>query len=155
MKHRLLNFVTALSLLLCVATGVLWVLARSRSVAVGVRLGGCVCFVRSFSDRLSVGVAREDLPALTYFYITPKTNWPGGVGGFLYYREHVTRVAMAMAPYWFLAIIFAAVPAGRWWRRFRRTAPAAGLCVRCGYDLRATPDRCPECGAACRPTTAG
>ena len=57
----------------------------------------------------------------------------------------------ALVAYGTLAILFSILPAA--WlivrctdKRKRRLK--AGLCPECGYDLRETKDRCPECGAA-------
>lgn len=52
-----------------------------------------------------------------------------------------------LVPYWLPALIslllpaFSLAAAVRRRRRRRR-----GCCARCGYDLRGSPDRCPECG---------
>ncbi len=56
-------------------------------------------------------------------------------------------------PLWAVALAAAAPPAG--WlfsllrkRRNRSARLRNGLCLDCGYDLRGSPGRCPECGSA-------
>jgi hypothetical protein len=43
-----------------------------------------------------------------------------------------------------------ALPVLKWWNRMRKVRE--GLCPNCGYDLRATPSRCPECGKVAETT---
>ncbi len=58
----------------------------------------------------------------------------------------------AVVPYWLAAALAVVLPSTapvRWCvRRISRRSHGIGLCRSCGYDLRASPDRCPECGAA-------
>jgi hypothetical protein len=51
-------------------------------------------------------------------------------------------------PYWFWIIISAILPGRHLTQNFlRQRRRMAGFCAKCGYDLRATPGLCPECGA--------
>jgi hypothetical protein len=73
-----------------------------------------------------------------------------GLCGYGVVCEQVMSYTALVLPYWFLSLL-AATPwlalAWRYWRNRAARRIAAGLCPACGYDLRASPDRCPECGA--------
>jgi hypothetical protein len=51
---------------------------------------------------------------------------------------------IVVIPFWFVILLL--VPIIALLLKRGRANPRIGLCTQCGYDLRATPERCPECG---------
>jgi hypothetical protein len=147
-KTRLWNSVCAL----CVLT-ILWT---------GLKL---VVNGDSFSIRWSDGswIAQAG-PTICLTLQGSDNNWEHGGESWRYewsrwgfgYRRHVYQehpklnATYLSAPVW-LFLVLLALPPLFWLRGWARTRqsfrdPAALPCTRCGYDLRATPERCPECG---------
>jgi hypothetical protein len=165
--RRLLNVLAGVCLVLFVAICVLWVRSfwisdsvafvhrharlRATSVAVGT-LSGSFELNAAFLSKSDYGDPRNTLLQLNsqpagrsmagpLFPLTDRRLgfgwWQGANRG---------RFGFA-APGWFIALLPAVVAtlAIRHNRR-RRRVERLGLCPRCGYDLRASPERCPECG---------
>jgi len=80
-------------------------------------------------------------------------NWGAGIGGFHFSTavSFGTRERAVMLPYPAVVLLLL-LPSAAWCagtmhrRRLRRRR--SGLCEACGFDLRASPGRCPECGTA-------
>lgn len=94
---------------------------------------------------------------------TLRTDWSWQFGGIERFHRAPNQQQVADGSYlfmgfdnltlpWWMPTAVAALLPGIWLVRFpgrlrRRRRLRNRLCARCGYDLRATPDRCPECGA--------
>jgi predicted RNA-binding Zn-ribbon protein involved in translation (DUF1610 family) len=174
MRRRLFTLLSAMSLLLCVGTCALW--ARSYKLSDQLDWDGGWRTVNSAHGRIVVGLLlgdRSGLPAQFYGlkyrrdtayrpfnYLLELDAEQGDTdlswewGGFAWYSKQNARgvlYGMAVAPFWCVVAATAVLPLGwatmRWRPRVCRGRKSLGLCTSCGYDLRATPERCPECGA--------
>ena len=157
MRRRLVTFCSAISLLLFVAVCGLWV--RSYWVESRVEHGMTdpEFYKRATAWRVS---SKSGGAEATIFWERDvsrhgkRADW--SVAGFHWvraasipYDTETTFVQFDFlrVPYWFLVGLTALAPLkgiGLLYRNSRRRLP--GTCPFCGYDLRATPERCPECG---------
>ena len=159
MKCRLLNLLTALSLLLCAAACVMWVRSHavpecwwrtlSWSSSARVESAGGLLTVRRLEWWITAGwpTARWVHQELRR---KPPFHWRTlGFDGEWWRQDerrgNVMATRSVTVPYWFLAAAAGALPAVRLSRRLRHRR-LHEQCRACGYDLRATPRRCPECG---------
>ena len=118
-------------------------------------------------DRQSASVLQEisadgEWKRRRYFFAPLPPEYPSPLFGsrarpplgfwFRWSRTPATIRREVIVPYWSIALSTAVLPAlsliRRRRRRFRERRAALGFCAHCGYDVRASRDRCPECGAA-------
>jgi hypothetical protein len=148
LTFQLFKIAAVISLLLCGATIVLWI--RSYSA------GGD--FVQFFaSDKWMTNVHSEN------GVISWWEKWPPDIDPNSDIRwssapdvsKSKRKTVFKEYSFWPFALATAVLPAtstGIWaialvGRRQRSARASQGRCLTCGYDIRATPDRCPECGA--------
>jgi len=110
-------------------------------------------------DSAAWDTRRAKMPSGLRWYSTPVPRDAEQSSGFLWTHDignRLTSWSTAQVsvdelrfglPWWLVAVATAALPAARGVIYLRRRRlPKLGRCAACGYDLRATPNRCPECG---------
>lgn len=173
MKHHIFTVLSALSLLLFVAVLALWVdtgylLGPREYRSTKLRTGPS-----SAETHYGVGVDSRALAvSRVKFSPTPTVDAsPAGIAyrsgwgwnGFEWASHPLIGVGTGRVlkvgwqsqlriPYWALLIMFAIMPTWFWLsHRNRRRREKRGHCPICDYDLRASKERCPECGTPISP----
>ena len=149
MRHRPLTIFAVMCLIVQAALLALWLRGLYFQDKVQFSCFGHFCILASHPHHLNFLVHHDnyghDAPAqwlLGRPAIPPTANFlEVGIA------PRSSAVTELWLPHWLPLLLLSAAPL-RWWmvKRTEKRRSRSGLCVQCGYDLRATPDRCPECG---------
>jgi hypothetical protein len=162
LRRWLFGLIAAASALLCVTTAALW--PRSYRVCdeiywhqettSGIRSAN----IDSVNGELYLTLYRPDgdLVVTDPHQHLERRRWPAaarnlmghaliGLGYVPIFQSRLPSGSILISD-WLIVTISALLPL-LWIVQHVRQRPRAGCCQACGYDLRATPKRCPECGA--------
>lgn len=167
MIRRLFTFASVLSSLLCVVLALAAVRAQSASDSIDYGHGRwrVTAIVIDRSLLLAFFHLSEPVQGRGWTWSRNRAD-PGytirynptiwGAAGFYSHRRDgvdaggVSTTRIIGVPLWLLCLLTAAPPfalaVSSRRRRIRTARRKANLCLACGYDLRASTDRCPECG---------
>jgi hypothetical protein len=148
-RRRLSNLLTVFSSLLCVAASAGWAASYYGAAREGMGFE---------TGNRRVVLYRGDLWLDHYLQDhAPRSDydWGWNCADLVAYRhfwgrhEEWTPSLLRLLPVAAMTALLPAARLGTTW--LRRRTPPPGSCRRCGYDLRATPAMCPECGATPAP----
>lgn len=156
MNRRLLDLLCVLSLFLCMATMVIWPFSYRSVFRTDYQLrSGRSLILQMYRGNIFITVYRS-LVSWPIIASRPYREWKflgfsigsGDKQGVIKHlpprgTNNYERVRTVTIPCWAVLVLSASLAAQLFQRRRR---PTPGQCTHCGYDLRATPDRCPECG---------
>ncbi len=162
MWARLKKLAMCALLVICVAEVALWVRSRYAEDSIILNIPRRAVLASSLRDWVDLqyhwsgvendswSVNRDTEPPASFVPVPTAAMRGVGVSsqihfwGIWYARYAVGRVDIDIPYAWILALS-AGITLIVWYSA-RRHRHGPGCCPKCGYDLRATPDRCPECG---------
>jgi hypothetical protein len=146
LRQRRFHFRNGLALFLCVALAVIWVRSHWYVDQIVSGFGTHRWLIILNSGVLQVGRSQANAtPPGSKWYIFSVGEYPANTSRFFYFVKAAgTGWAFGIPMRFFViaSLLWFSIE----WHRSRSYPP--GFCSHCGYDLRATPYRCPECGAA-------
>jgi hypothetical protein len=157
MMTRLFKFAAIGSLATAIAIAGIWGRSVFRKDHIGIVATHWTASVTSADGLVWVGYGTSPIPASSEewrFSSEPITATDVRLQEFGYQEDvfnlpkgGTARIHQWWFPYWMGMLIAAGVPGAYAVKQRVASGRKAGTtCRLCGYDLRATPDRCPECG---------